>query len=261
MKFLQKQSGYLTAGLVSLLLIWSANGSLAASTESRESGYLVYAKGLKVGELKTVCAAESAGGRKLVKFHSDMRINANLIVYSYALATTEEAIVGDCGTLRYRQTTSENDKLRQVDGRFENDGFHLEIKENGTSRTLVIARNEYDFTTMECPEIRLKKEGEEMSLRLLDLEKLSVVTRRYRWIRSEDVVVDSKRFRCKVIDFEDVNKKCRRWITEDDLGVIIARQDGTGKGGSYSLRMQILTLKPERCVAPAKDRKTRESAN
>ncbi len=255
MNFLQKPSGYLTAGLVSLLLIWFANGSLAESTGSRESGYSVYAKGLKVGELKTVCAAEFSGGRKLVKFHSDMRINANFIVYSYALATTEEAIVGDGGTLSYRRTTRENDKLRQVDGRFENDGFQLEIKENGSSHALVIARNAYDFTTMECPEIRLKKEGEEIALRLLDLETLSVVTRRYKWVRSEDLVVDGKKFRCRVIDFEDVNKTCRRWIAEDELGVIIARQDGKGKAGSYSLRMQSLTLKPARCAAPAKDGK------
>jgi len=261
MKFLQKRSGFLIAGLFTLLLVWSANDSLAESFESRESDYFVYAKGLKVGELKTVCAAESAEGRRMVKFHSDMRINADFIVYSYALATTEEAIVGDGGTLRYRQTTRENDKLRQVDGRFENDSFHLELKENGTSRTLVIARNEYDFTTMECPEIRLKKEGDELALRLLDLETLSVVTRRYRWIRCEDVVVNGKRFRCRVIDFEDVNKKCRRWITEDNLGVIIARQDGNGKTGSYSLRMQTLTLKPEICAAPAKSVKMRENAS
>ena len=74
-------------------------------------------------------------------------------------------------------------------------------------------------------------------MRLLDLETLSVVTRRYTWVRSEDVTVDGKRIRCRVIDFEDPNKKCRRWISAGEPGVIITRQDGKGKSGSYSLRM------------------------
>ncbi len=63
-------------------------------------------------------------------------------------------------------------------------------------------------------------------MRLLDLETLSVVTRRYTWVRSEDVTVDGKRIRCRVIDFEDPNKKCRRWISAGEPGVIITRSRG-----------------------------------
>jgi len=100
-----------------------------------------------------------------------------------------------------------------------------------------VNRDDYDYTTMECPETRLQREGEERVLRLLDLETLSVVTRRYRWVKSEDVTVDGKRLHCRVIDFEDPNKKCRRWVSTGEPGVIITRQDGKGKSGSYSLRM------------------------
>ncbi|MCM2359955.1 MAG: hypothetical protein NDI77_17520 [Geobacteraceae bacterium] len=45
---------------------------------------------------------------------------------------------------------------------------------------------------MECPEIAMKCEGDEMTLRLLDLETLSVVTRKYRWVKSEEIAVDGQ---------------------------------------------------------------------
>jgi hypothetical protein len=90
---------------------------------------------------------------------------------------------------------------------------------------------------MECPEITMKKEGDEMTLRLLDLETLQVVTRSYRWVKSLDVPVDGRNVRFRVIDFRDRNKQCRRWIRPDAVGAIIARQDGSGRDGSYSLRL------------------------
>jgi hypothetical protein len=64
-----------------------------------------------------------------------------------------------------------------------------------------------------------------------------VVTRHYRWVKSEDVAVDGRRVRCRVIDFEDPNKKCRRWIAPDEAGALVVRQDGSGKDGSYSIRL------------------------
>ena len=50
------------------------------------------------------------------------------------------------------------------------------------------------------------------------------LTRRYRWVKSEDVVVDGKRINCRVIDFEDPNKKWRRWRP--------SRSSGAGSGCS-----------------------------
>ncbi|MCM2359954.1 MAG: hypothetical protein NDI77_17515 [Geobacteraceae bacterium] len=49
-----------------------------------------------------------------------------------------------------------------------------------------------------------------------------------------------------MVDFEDPNKKCRRWIRPDELGAIVVRQDGKGKEGSYSLRMTQLRAGAER---------------
>lgn len=230
----------LGAELFSLLLICPLGISTADTSNAKESRYKVYSKGLRVGDLKTVYSLLPGNNKKVLKFESVTRIDANFIVYSYALDSKEEAFVGEEGTFRYNRISRENDKSCEVEGRLENGKFHFDIKENGVRRSLTISRDQYDYTTMECPEISMKNEGDEMSLRLLDLEHLAVVTRKYRWVKSEDVKIDGKPIHCRVIDFEDPNKKGRRWIRKDDVGVTIARQDGKGKSGSYSLRIASL---------------------
>lgn len=78
----------------------------------------------------------------------------------------------------------------------------------------------------------------EMTLRLLDLENLKVVTRKYRWVKRETVKVGGRSIPCTVVDFEDEVKKCRRWVKENDRRILIVRQDGAGGVGSYSLRIR-----------------------
>src|SRR6266567_4727778 len=206
MKHFRKSCAVLLgAVLLTLLLGVHSNGLTAPPAETRESNYTVHAKGLKVGELRSVCSLVPRNEKKALKYEATTRIHADFLVYSYMLDTQEEALVGEEGTVRYRRTTRENGNVCQVEGRLDHGRFLLDIIENGARRTMSVGREQYDCTTMECPEVTLQREGEEKALRLMD--------------------------------FEDPNKKCRRWIRPDELGAIIARQDGKGKGGSYSLRM------------------------
>lgn len=233
---------FLGVGLLSFLLASPLICSSTGISGARESRYHIYSKGLRVGDLKTVYTLLPVNNKKVLKFESVTKIEADFIVYSYALDSKEEALVGEEGAFRYNRTSRENDTSCEVEGRLENGKFHFDIREKGARRSLTINRDQYDYTTMECPEISMKNEGDEMSLRLLDLEHLVVVTRKYRWVKSEDVKIDGKPIHCRVIDFEDPNKKGRRWIRKDDVGVTIARQDGKGKSGSYSLRMAHLKM-------------------
>lgn len=224
-------------GLCLGLLVSGADYLSAAVGERLESSYSIHALGMNVGELKTVCSTVFRNDRKALKFESFTHINTDLLLYAYRLQNREEAIVTDEGTVRYQRATTENGNRTQVEGRLENGRFLLDIRENGKQRTMAVNRESYDFTSMECPEVHLKHEGEDMTVRLLDMETLTVVSRHYRWAKSEDVEVDGRRIRCRVIDFEDKNKKCRRWIKPGEAGIVIARQDGKGKSGSYSLRI------------------------
>lgn len=210
----------------------------------RHSDYRIYAKGLNVGELKTAVSALPGAGGTAFRFHSTMRINASFLFYSFRQEISEDAVVGDEGMVSYHRTSVENKVTTQVDGKREGNRFTFDVREGEKVRTVSFVRDQYDYSTMECPELNLKKEGDRATMRLLDVETLSVVNRAYRWAGNEDVAINGKVLRCRVVEFEDPNKKGKRWVTRDERGVIIARQDGTGRNGTYSLRAREISPLP-----------------
>lgn len=241
-------SRQVTVVLIGMLIValssWASWAVSPGDAASRESLYEVFSHGFKIGEVKTVCAPVVREQRKAYRFESSTHIDADFLLFSYNLDKKEEAVVGREGTFNYRRTTQENGKKIHVSGRMENRAFRFTIDENGSRRTLVIPRDDYDFTTLDCPEVTMGPGQTEKNLRVLDLENLTIVTRKYRWVRDENVAVAGRNIHCKVIDFQDSNKKGRRWVEEDSLGVLITRQEGKGNGVSYSSRLTSLVVRP-----------------
>lgn len=220
-----------------------AAAQFSPGAASRESLYEVFSHGFKIGEVKTLCAPLSREQRKSYRFESTTHIEADMLFFSYSLDKREEALIGQEGTFDYHRTTRENGRIVKVAGKMDDRAFRFTIDEDGTRRVLVIPRGKYDFTTLDCPEVRMGPDETEKNLRILDLENLTIVNRKYRWVRDEVVAVAGRNIRCKVIDFHDSNKNGRRWIEEDPLGVLVARQDGEGSGVSYTSRLTSLVIK------------------
>lgn len=230
--------GFISALLLTVLAPGIAGSDgYPAHTGVRESRYEIFSHGLRVGDLTTIFSHTVHNDRKALRFESKTRVKADLLVFAVAYDSHETAVVTEQGTVSYRRTDRRKGKQLDAIGRLEGGRFILEVNENGVRRSLSFDRSRYDHTTMECPETLMSRVGEEKSERLLDFESLSVITRQYRWVKNEEVIVEGRPILCRVIDFEDPHKRGRRWIKADDLGVIIARQDGKGKDGSYSLRM------------------------
>lgn len=224
-------------------LLSAGQAGSVPSPDARESRYAVYSKGFKVGDFTTHTTLLSDHPKKTIRFDSSTRIHANLLVYSYSLESREESVIGEEGAVRYRATSRENGKSTTTEGHLDQGVFRFTTTVDGVSRSFSIPRDSYDFTTMECPEAVMRPGEREKTLRVLDFEHLAVVRRTYRFVRSEELTVEGRTISCKVIDMEDPNKKCRRWIREDPLGVLIARQDGRGKEGSYSVRLAAIIHK------------------
>lgn len=148
-----------------------------------------------VGELHIVTAPLSRGGERLFRFQSTTRIDAGFLFFGVKSQSREEAEVGERGTLRYQKTGTENGRKSSVTGEYDGGAFTLRITDGSGQRTESFKRGSYDFTTMDCPEMTLKQEGEQAVVRLLDLEHGRVVTRRYRWIRSEEVRIGERTVR------------------------------------------------------------------
>ncbi|NVN91709.1 MAG: hypothetical protein HXX11_14045 [Desulfuromonadales bacterium] len=229
---------YLFACLLALTLgAFLSSGVWGGNSDTRESRFAVYSHGFRIGEATAVCSLAGNGDSAIYTFSNTTKVTANFLVHSYLLDNHEDAVVGKGGTLRYSRTVKENGNAVTVEGALENNAFRLKVTEQNTSRVLSIPRERYDYTAVECPEIHMKREGEMMTVRLLDFEALEVVTRHYTWVRSEALHVGGKTYTFRVVDFEDKNKKCRRWIRVDDVGVMIARQEGSGKKGAYSVKL------------------------
>ncbi len=238
--FPKKCVALLGGAILLLVCVHDSTGLSEVALDIRESDYTVFARGLRVGDLKTVCTVVPYNEKHVLKFEATTHVNVNFLFYLHRFDKREEALIGDRGAIRYQLVSRDRGKVCEVEGRLDHGRFLLSISENGVKRNIAVERDKYDCTSMECPEIAMKREGEEMKLRLLDLESQKVVIRSYRWVKSEDMTVDGRKISCRVVDFEDENKKCRRWIRPDILGAIIVRQDGRGKEGTYSLRMEHL---------------------
>ncbi len=208
-----------------------------AAVTVRESHYQINSRGFKVGEMKSTSQPLVRDGRRLVRFSSTTAIDAQFLFVSKQSMSRDEALVGDNGPVEYRHSSHENGLEREVEARFTDSQVRLEVKEGGKSRLVTFLRDRYDFTTMDCAEMSLSKEGDKREIRLLDLENAKVVTRKYVWRKSEEITVGGKSIRCRVIDFEDQDNNCRRWVTRDETGILIARQEGKGKSGSYVLKL------------------------
>jgi len=240
------QRAWRFSGSVCLLVFTVASLSDASfpvsseTRESRESRYQISSHGFRVGELKTVMRPVREGNRQLVRFVADQTINAGFLFFSLRSVSREEALISEEGTVGYRRNWTENGRTRGVEAEFLRDRVDLTVKEEGKTRNVTIPRSQFDFTTMDCPETTIPREGGELVIRLLDLEHARVVRRRYVWTKTETVTVGELTIRCRVVDFEDPDNRCRRWITRDPQGVIIARQEGKGKAGTYILKMTSL---------------------
>jgi len=215
--------------IVLLVLTLTVVPPVAATEQRREAYYSIHAKGMHVGDLQIVTAPFNREGERVFRFHSTTRIDAAFLFFGVKSQRAEEAVIGESGTLRYQRSGTENGRKT------------LRITEGDSRRAEVFKRGSYDFTTMDCPEMTLKQEGEQVTVRLLDLEDCRVVTRRYHWVKSEDLRIGERTVRCRVIDFEDQANRCRRWVMRDELGILIVRQEGRGTSGGYTLKIASLS--------------------
>ncbi len=225
--------GNLLRLLLLLPLLLSTDGG-ATGRSAVETRYEIVAKGIRVGK---VTATQQLDTAQLLRFENHTDVNASFLWLGYRQSIVEQADILGQNLTRYSRRGSDNGVSVQVEGRLAGNAFRFDELRDGARRSLAIPRDSYDHTTMECPEATMVfgPDGTR-TLRMLDTEHLAVVKRTYRLIREDVYRLGGRDYRCRVVDFSDPNKNCRRWIGRDGNAVIIFRQDGRGKVGSYSLR-------------------------
>jgi len=182
------------------------------------------------------------GGVASLSFETRTAVKASFLWMGYQLDTIEKGILQRGNLVSYSRKGRENGAMVNVEGRLEHSSFRFDVSEQGVSHSVVIPRNSYDYTTMECPEARLDfSDKTHVTLRVLDVEKMAVVHRDYRLVRHTSYPIGGKELPCRIVEFSDRNKKARRWITWDGATVVMYRQDGTGEKNSYSVQATSVT--------------------
>ena len=210
--------------------------SFAGTPARTVAHYNVTSRGFAIGEVTTTQRAFEEGGIASVNFETRTAVKASFLWMGYQLDTLEKGRLQKGELISYSRKGSENGDSIDVEGRFEQASFRFNVRERGTTRSIVVPRSSYDYTTMECPEARLDFAGQTQTFRILDVENMAVVKRDYRLVRSTTYVVGDKELPCRIVDFSDQNKAARRWIAWDGSAVVMYRQDSRGGKNSYSVK-------------------------
>jgi len=223
--------------IITILCLVPSIGLFAAAPAKTVTQYKVSTKGFSIGDVVTTQRISEEDGYSRVYFETKTRVKASFLWMGYKLSSIEKGVLQNGKLVSYSHKGQENDVLIDVEGKLENESFRFDVREHGVKRSIVIARGSYDYTTMECPEARLDfSQKSHITLRLLDVEKMTVVKREYHLIRTDKYMVAGKENPCRIVDFSDLNKKARRWIAWDGTTVIMYRQDGKGDKNSYSVQ-------------------------
>ena len=229
---------------ISLLVFFSASVSLLYFSQPAGSAvgvkqikYDVLTRGFRIGKVISSQKVTNEEGQKVVHFANKTDVNTSFLWLRCNISSSEQATIKGEKLVSY----SRQEKTKGVDvsvtGRLKDGHFRFDVSENGRKRSIVIPSSSYDYTTMECPEATMdfKPDGRK-TVRILDPEFMEVVERNYRLVREDTIKVDGKEFHCRIIDFKDPHKSCRRWIGVDHDTIIMFRQDGKSKEGSYTVQ-------------------------
>ena len=206
--------------------------------------YSVSSMGLIIGDVTTTQRTSEEDGAAKIAFETNTSVKASFLWMGYHQETTEKGTLQKGHLISYSRKGRENGVTIDVVGRLEQSAFRFDVHDQGATRAVVIPRSSYDYTTMECPEARLDfSDRQQITLRILDVEKMAVVAREYHLVQNTRYSVGDKDLPCRVVDFSDQNKKARRWITWDGSTAVMYRQDGQGERNSYSVQAASISRK------------------
>ncbi len=227
----------IVATIVLTLLFIPLPGDSADNSVKTVAHYKVSSMGFNIGDVTTTQRQAEEGAAAGIFFETKTAVKASFLWMGYHQETIEKGTLLKGSLASYSRKGRENGTAIDIEGRLDASSFRFDVREQGATRTIIIPRSSYDYTTMECPEARLDfSDKTHITLRVLDVEKIAVVKREYRLVQNAFYQLGGKDMPCRIVDFSDQNKKARRWITWDGSTVVMYRQDGKGEKNSYSVK-------------------------
>ena len=199
--------------------------------------YDIYSKDKKIGSITIQLSDVAFNDTTVLKVETNTEIKVKTLFISlFSLDSQEESLINEAGTFHYNSISVTNGDTIIINGNLREDEFLFDIIEGKKKQCISIKRNQYDFTSQDSPETLLEIQGKVEVFRILDFDKLAVVTQELKWIRNDELYLDGEIINCKVIEFISANKKGMRWITKDKYGLLIEEQ-GEDEDGKYSIKI------------------------
>jgi hypothetical protein len=231
-----------TACACFIVIFVSIISSYASVPVRTVAHYSVSSRGFSIGNVTTTQRSSEEGGVASVHFETKTAVKASFLWMSFYLDVLEKGELQKGELINYSRKGVENGDSIDIEGHLDHSTFRFDVRDHGKTRSILIPRTSYDYTTMECPEARLNfTEKTHFNLRVLDVEKMAVVKRDYHLVQNTVYAIGGKEFPCRIIDFSDQNKKARRWITWDGSAIVMYRQDSNGEKSTYSVQATSVT--------------------
>lgn len=225
--------GTLTAAALATLACACRGEVSSPPTAARVTRCELFTHGMTIGHGTITRTRTTRDGHPCTEVRLQMDTRVNMLVYKFAMTMDETWVMSGNELIAYAWDSTENGKRKTVTGELRDGSFRFAINENGKTRVWTTPRAAYDLPAIGLPEKPLAP-GETVKLRVLDPCESLVEERLYRGIGPENLTVDNRSAACETVTIDYAGNHLKRWLTADEFGPLILREDGDLKRGSYS---------------------------
>ncbi len=213
--------------------------ALCGAAKGASLEYDIRADGKHVGSIRVEASRESTEDGWIEHARSITSIEVKVLFLKVFSLESEEVTERDTlGLRRFASRARIDGAELQVEGVRTGAGFSFEVDGSEGARPVSIPRQDYDVTSADPVLALLADPGAKRVLRVLDLDRLEVVSRTFEWLRSEPIEIGSRSIASHVVSFRDRYARGTRWYAagENDL---LLREEGKDEDGPYSVAIRL----------------------
>lgn len=223
----------------------------AFANEESVTRYDIIAKGITIGHAETIRSKVQRDGQALMRCRVSTKVDVDLLFVSCHIDGTEDVLVGPTGVVQFAISATKDGHHHATSGTLSNGVFHCQAVIDGTTNQVSVPRSDFAATTLDGLELQLRKGDPATTNRVFDCAQVKILDRSYRWVEDAVLNVGGSNRTFRVVEFEDAQKKGRRWVCTDEWGMVIARQEAKEPSGSYSLRLKECFTRPQATAVSA----------
>jgi hypothetical protein len=220
--------------------VWADHPAGSEGGRARTHTYRVYVRGIRAGTHTITRRIRGARESPGMVFEGRTRMRLGFPPLGVQVDRRERASFSLSGRLEdYHLVEIVNRRTNEVTACRGPESVQICRRERNAATLSNVPVAAFDHITVECPERTLRNPGEQATWRVLDLERAVVRSRTYRGVGALiNPAPEIGPAAVRGIRFADAAQTGSRWITEDEWGLLLIRQESTLAGGGL-LRLEL----------------------